>query len=106
MTRRQPPITALLCMLLTGAHAFVPANYRNPALVGPKKTPLAGSGLAFPQSQAFAKSQTPSASSTILHAVPTGAALAAITGAITGGLFAGGLHAIAGKSITFGRTDA
>jgi hypothetical protein len=29
--------------------------------------------------------------------LPAGAALAAITGAISGGFFAGGLHAIAGK---------
>jgi hypothetical protein len=112
MTRRQPlSLNALFIttILLTGgANAFVPANYRNPSL-GQKKGVFSGNQFALKQPQPHAptisteiisksSSSSSSTSSTCLQMVaPTGAALAAITGAMTGGLFAGGLHAMSGK---------
>jgi hypothetical protein len=106
MTRRQPlSCTALLiAVLLTAAHAFVPANYRNPSLsLGQKKVAFQphSDALAFSTAKAVERqsisSTTSSSSTSLLMVAPTGAALAAITGAMTGGLFAGGLHAMSGK---------
>jgi hypothetical protein len=112
MTRLQPPSFAalIITVLLTGANvsAFVPANYRNPSL-GQKKVVdvFPGNQFAFALQQPHLNVNAPassissdrqSSSSTSLQMVaPTGAALAAITGAMTGGLFAGGLHAMSGK---------
>lgn len=122
MTRRQPPLSftaVIITVLLTGANvnvsAFVPANYRNPSLGQKKVVDVFPSGssnqLPTPTPRAFALKQpgknaltrstistSERQSSTSLQMVaPTGAALAAITGAMTGGLFAGGLHAMSGK---------
>jgi hypothetical protein len=112
MTRRQPlRFTALfIVVLLTGANAFVPANYRNPSFsVGQKKVVVFPSNPKQPLSHGDVQHapsifsterqfKSTSTSATSLQMVaPTGAALAAITGAMTGGLFAGGLHAMSGK---------
>jgi hypothetical protein len=110
MTRQQPlSLTALIItVLLTGANvsAFVPANYRNPSLGQSKKVVDAfpGSQFAFalkngnaPASSSSSERQSSSTSTSLQMVAPTGAALAAITGAMTGGLFAGGLHAMSGK---------
>jgi hypothetical protein len=104
MTRRQPLcFTALLiAVLFTGANAFVPANYRNPSFsLVQKKVVVFPGNQKQPNVDALSFSterQSTSASTTSLQMVaPTGAALAAITGAMTGGLFAGGLHAMSGK---------
>jgi hypothetical protein len=115
MTRQQPAsFTALIITILltrsANISAFVPANYRNPSLVLQKKVVD-----VFPSNQfASAASKQPhtnvndpvssisserrqSSSTSLQMVAPTGAALAAITGAMTGGLFAGGLHAMSGK---------
>jgi hypothetical protein len=113
MTRQQTlSFTALVfTVLLAGANAFVPANYRNPSL-GQKKIGFPGNQFALKQHYApTISTERQSTSSTSLQmVVPTGTAFAAISGAITGGLFAGGLHAVAGTSmltlhLMFTRTD-
>jgi hypothetical protein len=121
MMRQQPlSYTALIIttVLLTGGanvSAFVPANYRNPSF-GPTKVVnvnvFPGDQFAFalhkqphrngnaPRSSSSSERQsssgTSSTSTSLQMVAPTGAALAAITGAMTGGLFAGGLHAMSG----------
>jgi hypothetical protein len=112
MTRQQPPSFAalIITVLLSGANvsAFVPANYRNPSL-GQKKVVdvFPGNQFAFALKQphlnanpsaSSISSERQSSSTSLQMVAPTGAALAAITGAMTGGLFAGGLHAMSGKS--------
>jgi hypothetical protein len=116
MTRQQPlSLTALITtFLLTGANifAFVPANARNPSL-GQKKVVdvLPGNQFAFAftfnfkqyartssiSSERERQSSSTSTITSLQMVAPTEAAMAAITGAMTGGLFAGGLHAMSGN---------
>lgn len=104
MRRLQLPLTALIVTLLAaGTNAFAPV--RTPSL----KQQQTNNGASFRLNEfAFQKSQkvggggpvvkTTQRSTSLSMAAPAagGFALAAITGAISGGFFAGGLHAMSG----------
>ena len=108
MARQSLTFAALLvAFLFAGTNAFAPGR----GLHFSKKT-IGSNKIAFPQAVKtanFNNIQSTAQSSTSLQMATAnpGFALAAITGAISGGLFAGGLHAIAGKLKTEsqGETD-
>lgn len=90
MIRRNAISVALaLLQLLASANAFAPSKTRS-VVAQPRRH----SGVVFlPQQQ----QQHSTASTTALPmALPAVAGFGAIAGAVSGGLFAGGLHAIAG----------
>jgi len=93
MARQLLTFTAIfVALLLPGADSFAPG--RRLHTIGSNK--LAFSPTVKAADFNSIHSKTHSSTSLQMTANP-GFALAAITGAISGGLFAGGLHAIAGK---------
>jgi hypothetical protein len=97
MNRRNLSIYAVVVLLATttlweGAHAFAP---RQPAMLRPTTTTTPSWKSPAPPQQQL-QHATRGTSSTALALGPSGFGLAAITGAISGGFFAGSLHAIAG----------
>jgi hypothetical protein len=96
MNRRNLSIYTVVVLLATtlGTHAFAP---RQPAMLRPTTTTIPSSWKLSPQQpQQPQQHATRGTSSTALALGPSGLKLAAITGAISGGFFAGSLHAIAG----------
>jgi hypothetical protein len=86
----------LLMVFIASSEAFAPSSAMFP---GTRPSSFSSRQTAFSSTAAMSPSiqRTRTSSSSSLQMVTSGVAVAAITGAITGGLFAGSLHAISGK---------